>query len=70
MANDSGSICITLKRSLIGRSSAHQACVQGLGLRKIGQSRYVTDTPQNRGMIKEVSYLLSIEEKINDTAVE
>jgi large subunit ribosomal protein L30 len=39
----------------------HQACVSGLGLRKLRQSVVVADTPQNRGMIDRVSYLLRVE---------
>ena len=53
---------ITLVKSTIGRLSNHKACVVGLGLRKMGSSAIVIDTPQNRGMIDHVSYLLRIEE--------
>lgn len=53
---------LTLVKSPIGRVKAHQASVRGLGLRKLHQSRVVADTPENRGMINAVSYLLKIEE--------
>ncbi|MDH5619806.1 MAG: 50S ribosomal protein L30, partial [Gammaproteobacteria bacterium] len=33
-----------------------------LGLRKMHQTVTVIDTPENRGMINRVSYLLSVEE--------
>ncbi|MCP5146012.1 MAG: 50S ribosomal protein L30 [Gammaproteobacteria bacterium] len=56
-------IRLTLRRSLAGRLKDHQACVAGLGLRRIGHSVEVIDTPENRGMINKVSYLLEIEEK-------
>ena len=53
---------ITLKRSLIGRLKNHIASVRGLGLRRIGHSVEVEDTPCNRGMINTASYLLHVEE--------
>ncbi|HID00281.1 MAG TPA: 50S ribosomal protein L30 [Piscirickettsiaceae bacterium] len=53
---------VTLVKSLIGRLPKHKACVHGLGLRKIHQTVEVLDTPQNRGMIDKVSYLLKVEE--------
>jgi large subunit ribosomal protein L30 len=34
----------------------------GLGLRRIRHSVTVEDTPENRGMINKVSYLLNVEE--------
>ena len=57
-----GRLKVTLGRSVIGRLAAHQACVRGLGLRRIGHSTVVNDTPAIRGMITKVSYLLAVEE--------
>jgi large subunit ribosomal protein L30 len=53
---------VTLLKSRYGRLKGHRACVAGLGLRKIRQSVVVLDTPENRGMIDKVSYLVSFEE--------
>ncbi|MCP4300237.1 MAG: 50S ribosomal protein L30 [Gammaproteobacteria bacterium] len=53
---------VTLVKSKFGRLKSHKACVAGLGLRKIHQTVTVIDTPENRGMINRVSYLLSVEE--------
>ena len=53
---------VTLVKSRFGRLKSHKACVAGLGLRKIRQSVEVIDTPENRGMINKVSYLLQVEE--------
>jgi len=53
---------VTLVKSKSGRLKSHKACVAGLGLRKIHQTVTVIDTPENRGMINRVSYLLSVEE--------
>lgn len=52
---------VKLVRSFYGRVPGHQSCVRGLGLRRIGQSIEVRDTPENRGMIDQVRYLLSVE---------
>lgn len=53
---------VTLVKSLNGRLKNHQQCVRGLGIRKIHQTKEVVDTPENRGMINKVSYLLKVEE--------
>lgn len=54
---------VTLIASINRRTAAHKACVRGLGLRRIGHNITVDDTPENRGMMNKVSYLLSIEDK-------
>lgn len=53
---------LTLMKSKFGRKPSHVQCVRGLGLRKRHHSVVVADTPENRGMIEQVSYLLKIEE--------
>ena len=55
-------IKVTLVKSMSGRIKDHQACVRGLGLRKIRQSVIVDGTPQNRGMINKAYYMLKVEE--------
>ncbi|ADE15491.1 ribosomal protein L30 [Nitrosococcus halophilus Nc 4] len=62
MATEKTTLKVTLVRSTIGRLAKHKACVAGLGLRRIGQTVEVIDTPENRGMIQKVSYLLRLEE--------
>ena len=52
---------VTLVKSLIGRLESHKACARGLGLRKINQTVEVIDTPENRGMINRIHYLLKSE---------
>ena len=64
MAN-TNSIKLTLVRSANGRLRAHKACVAGLGLRRIGHSVAVEDTPSTRGMINKVHYLLRVEDNTN-----
>lgn len=53
---------VTLVKSTIGRIEKHKASVRGLGLRKMHQTVTVADTPENRGMINAVSYLLKVTE--------
>jgi large subunit ribosomal protein L30 len=55
-------ISVTMIKSKFGRLPRHQACLKGLGLRKINQTVLVLNTPENRGMINKVSYMLRFEE--------
>jgi large subunit ribosomal protein L30 len=55
-------IKVTQVRSSFGRLQAHRACVIGLGLRRIGHTVEVEDTPSVRGMINKVNYLVRVEE--------
>ncbi|SDT13279.1 LSU ribosomal protein L30P [Halopseudomonas litoralis] len=59
MAN--AKIKVTLFKSVIGRLPSHKASVKGLGLRRIGHTVEVEDTPANRGMINSVSYMVRVE---------
>lgn len=56
-------ITVTLVKSTNGRLQSHKDCVRGLGLRKINHTVEIQDTPENRGMINKVSYLLKVSEK-------
>ncbi len=62
--SDSGvkKLSVTLARSKNGRLKSHKACVAGLGLRRMHQTVQVIDTPENRGMINKVQYMLNVEE--------
>ena len=55
-------IRVTQIKSTSGRLRNHRACVAGLGLRRIGHTVEVEDTPSIRGMINAVRYLLKVEE--------
>ena len=55
-------IKVTLVKSTNGRLEAHKACVRGLGLRRIGHTVEVEDTPSVRGMINKVNYLVRVED--------
>jgi large subunit ribosomal protein L30 len=53
---------LTLLKSKHGRKPGHAESLAGLGLRKRHQSVVVPATPENRGMIEKVRYLLRVEE--------
>ena len=55
-------LSVTLVRSKHHRLAAHRACVAGLGLRRMHQTVQVIDTPENRGMINKIHYMLNVEE--------
>lgn len=57
----SNTIKVTLFRSVIGRLPKHRATVKGLGLRKIGHTVELQDTPEIRGMINKVNYMVRVE---------
>lgn len=54
-------IKVTQFKSTNGRLKGHKACVRGLGLRRIGHTVEVEDTPAVRGMINKVAYLVRVE---------
>ena len=62
MASNNKTLSVTLLKSPIGRLKNHKASIAGLGLRKIGQTVEVEDSPAVRGMIKQVAYLLKVED--------
>jgi large subunit ribosomal protein L30 len=62
VAKSDKKIRLTLLRSRFGRTPGHAECAQGLGLRNRHQSVVVTDTPENRGMIDKIRYMLHVEE--------
>ena len=61
MSKKAKQLKLTLKRSLNKRLAGHKACVAGLGLRRIGHTVTVMDTPENRGMISKVAYMMTVE---------
>ena len=55
-------IKVTQIKSTSGRLKNHIASVKGLGLRRIGHTVEVEDTPSVRGMINTAYYLLRVED--------
>jgi large subunit ribosomal protein L30 len=59
---DKKTLKVTQIRSIHGRLKKHRACIRGLGLRRMHHTVEVLDTPENRGMINKVSYMVRCEE--------
>ena len=54
-------IKVSQKLSLIGKTKKQIACIKGLGLRRISDTRILDDTPENLGMINVVKHMLDVE---------
>lgn len=54
-------IKVTQIRSTIGVLAKHKATIKGLGLRRIGHTVELEDTPAVRGMVNKVNYLVRVE---------
>jgi len=61
-SDNSGKLRVTQVRSANGRIQKHKACLRGLGLRRMHHTVELANTPENRGMVNKVSYLLEVEE--------
>ena len=53
-----GTITVTLVKSLFGQIASIRNSARGLGLRRIGHTVVVEDTPSNRGMVNAASHML------------
>jgi large subunit ribosomal protein L30 len=53
---------ITLKKSTNGLTKKQKCSVKGLGLRKINHVVEVTNSPENRGMMQAVLFLLQVDQ--------
>ena len=58
---DEKTIRVTLVKSVFGQLASIRGSVKGLGLRRIGHSVVVADTPSNRGMVNAASHMLKVE---------
>jgi large subunit ribosomal protein L30 len=55
-------IRVTQMRSYHGRLQSHKDTVRGLGLRRMHHTVEVDDTPEIRGMINKIAYMLKVED--------
>ncbi|MCR5106965.1 MAG: 50S ribosomal protein L30 [Lachnospiraceae bacterium] len=55
-------IKVTLVKSTIGSIPKHRATVEALGLRKLGKTVELPDNDAVRGMVRQVSHLVKVEE--------
>ena len=57
-----GKLRVTLVKSTVSHTQRTRATVKALGLRRIGHTVEVADTPQLRGMANAVRFLVRTEE--------
>ena len=57
---DAKTLKVTLVRSPIGAKKNHIATVRGLGLRRMHHTVEVQDTPEVRGMINTINYMVKV----------
>ena len=60
MSNTDKKVKIQFVRSPIGCKESHRATVRGLGLRKLNSVSELQDTPEVRGMINKIDYLVKV----------
>ncbi|MBW2620444.1 MAG: 50S ribosomal protein L30 [Deltaproteobacteria bacterium] len=62
----SGTLKVTLVKSMIGRPEKHRRVLRGMGLTKINRTVELKDTASIRGMVNVVSHLVEVKEKIDE----
>ena len=60
--NKSGTVKVRLVKGLRGCQGRHRLSVKALGLNKLNDVRELKDSPQVRGLINKVHYLVQVEE--------
>ena len=60
MTTQQKTLQVKLVKSPIGTKESHRATVRGLGLRKLNSVSELQDTPEVRGMINKISYLVKV----------
>ncbi len=61
-ANSAGTVKVRLVGGLRGVRSNHRLSVKALGLNKTNDVRELKDSPQVRGLIQTVNYLVRVED--------
>ena len=59
---------VTQVKSEIGHIARNRATVRALGLHGIGSTSVITDNPATRGMVRQVRFLVTVEEIADGTA--
>ncbi|RLB85006.1 MAG: 50S ribosomal protein L30 [Deltaproteobacteria bacterium] len=63
----SGTLKVTLVKSMIGRPEKHRRVLRGMGLTKINKTVELKDTASIRGMVNAVSHMVKVKEKIDES---
>ena len=61
-SNNGGTVKVRLVKGLRGSQAKHRLSVKALGLNKLNDVRELKDSPQVRGLINKVHYLVQVEE--------
>jgi large subunit ribosomal protein L30 len=56
-----GRLRVTQIRSAIGHKAAARGTIRALGLHRLNQTVELADTPENRGMLRRVAFLVRVE---------
>ena len=57
-----GKLRVTQVKSTISHIARNRATVRALGLKRIGDTVEVADNPATRGMVRQVRFLVQVEE--------
>ena len=57
-----GKLRVTQVKSTISHIARNRATVRALGLKRVGHTVEVADNPATRGMVRQVRFLVSVEE--------
>ena len=60
--SNASALKVTWVRSTIGHKAAARGTIRALGLHRLHQTVEIADTPENRGMLRRVAFLLEVEE--------
>jgi large subunit ribosomal protein L30 len=63
---DAKALRVTWVRSTIGHKAAARGTIRALGLRRLNQTVEVADTPEMRGMLRRVAFLIEVSEAGSD----
>jgi large subunit ribosomal protein L30 len=61
-ATSNGTVKVRLVKGLRGSQARHRLSVKALGLNKLNDVRELKDSPQVRGLINQLHYLVKVEE--------
>ena len=64
-----GKLKVTQTKSTISHIARNRATVKALGLHGIGSTSVVTDNPATRGMVRQVRFLVTVEEILDERSV-
>ena len=57
---------VTWVRSTIGHKAGARGTIRALGLHRLNQTVEIADTAANRGMLRRVAFLLTVQEAATD----